>query len=90
MADRAFLKQVRSTLALEPRIRRLSDAREQRVADTVGLSVMHTDSAVRAFSDVDQRMMAAHMQDGLNKAIQQSFGVNLRRIKLTSKGFERD
>ncbi len=87
---RAFLKQVRNALALEPRIRRLSDARKQRVADTVGLSVMHVDSAVREFSDADQRMTAARMQDGLNAAMRKAFGVDLRRIKLTSKGFERD
>lgn len=87
---RAFLKQVRNSLALEPRIRRLSDARKQRAADTIGLSVVHVDSAVRAFSDADQRMTAAHMQDGLNAAMKKALGVDLRRIKLTGKGFERD
>lgn len=86
---RAFLRQARHALARQPRVRRLSDARKQELAEGPALSVMHVNTVVRSLVDIEQRTDAARLQDALNAAFERTFGVRLRRITLTAKGFSR-
>ncbi|WP_210492671.1 DUF6683 family protein [Patulibacter sp. SYSU D01012] len=86
---RIVLREVRHALARSKAVRRLSDARKQRGSETLGLIVVHVGFMIQALPSVGQAAEAARLQDGLAAQVRRTLGLDLRRLELTRKGFER-
>ncbi len=83
----ALRREVRDNLARQPRVRRLSDARQQEIAETFELRVIFFLDAVNDATAAGDPAASAAVRADVRAWAKRVFGVDVAELRLTSRGF---
>lgn len=85
----AVRRDVRDNLAGQAKIRRLSDARQQEIAEVFELRVIFFIDAVNDAARAQDPAAAATARDRLREWADDTFGLDVTKVKLTARGLVR-